>query len=79
MYERINNILKEEKYKITILENKINIINYKRLITIDSDIITILVDSKMFKIKGSNLIPIKILDNEILIKGNIKSIEVINE
>lgn len=79
MLKKINNYINDNNFKLSLYNNKLNIVNYKKLLSLEENYISILLEKKKLIIKGSNLFLIKILDNELLIKGNIKSIEVIDE
>ena len=65
----------EEEFKITILNNKINIVNYTSLGTFDDSTININYNNGSIIIKGSNLVVSRLMNNEILISGNINSLE----
>jgi len=56
----------------------LHIINYKKILSLDEEYISVITDNKKINIKGDKLIPQKLLDNEILIIGKIKNIEVVN-
>ena len=79
MFQKIDNYINSKEFQLNLYKNKINIINYKRLLSIEENYISVLTNKEKIIIKGTQLLLLKILDNELLIKGNIKSIEVINE
>lgn len=79
MLKEINNYINDNNFKLSLYKNKLNIVNYKKLLSLEENYISVLLEKKKIIIKGSNLLLIKILDNELLIKGNIKNIEVIDE
>ena len=79
MLKEINNYINDNNFKLSLYKNKLNIVNYKKLLSLEENYISVLLEKKKLIIKGSNLLLIKILDNELLIKGNIKNIEVIDE
>ena len=79
MLDRVKNYINDNDFKITIYENKVHIMNYKLLISIDKNYISLKSYNKKIKITGDKLIPKKLLDNEILLIGNINKIEVDNE
>ena len=62
-----------KEFKINIFKDKINIVNYSKINLITETEIKI--DS--ITIKGSDLTVIKMVDNEILIKGKITGINLI--
>ena len=75
----LNNFINDNTFRFTVYENMINIINYNKIISLEDNYISILSTNKKILIKGNNLVLKKLLDKEILIKGNISNIEVINE
>lgn len=79
MLNSLNNFINDKTFRFTVYENMINIINYNKIISLEDNYISILSTNKKILIKGNNLILKKLLDKEILIKGNISNIEVINE
>ena len=74
--DKINNYLEDSTYKIIVLNNTVNINNYIEILDFNSTIINIKHQKGITKVKGKNLVISKMLDNEILIIGNIKEIEV---
>ena len=72
----IKNYILEKDFKMILSNNYIDIINYLDIISIDDKNITIKSD-KNISIKGNNLSVSKLLDNEILIIGDIEKIELI--
>ena len=78
MFSRLSNYINNDKFSLTITDNILHIINYKRILSLDEEYISVITDNKKINIKGDKLIPQKLLDNEILIIGKIKKIEVVN-
>jgi len=79
MFNSISNYINDKEFRFTVYENKIHIINFKRIITLEDNYISLLSQNKKINIKGINLILTKLLDNELLIKGEISNIEVLND
>ena len=71
----IRSYVLENDLKITILNNKINIVNYKDIGHFDSNKIIVKTDIGDVIIKGSDLVVSKLLNSEILITGNFSNIE----
>ena len=78
MFNRLSNYINNDKFSLTITDNILHIINYKRILSLDEEYISVITDNKKINVKGDKLIPQKLLDNEILIIGKIKNIEVVN-
>ena len=79
MLDKLNNYINDKEFKFTVYENKIYVINFKRIITLEDNHISLLSQNKKLNINGMNLILEKLLDNEMIIKGNINKIEVTND
>lgn len=75
LVRKARNYLLDETFNMRILNNKIDICNYKNIGYLDNDLIIINYEDGQIKIKGENLVVSKLLDDEILISGNIKTIE----
>lgn len=71
VFDNIDKYLKCLDYKITILNNKINIDNYLEIIDFSPEIIKIRHKNGITIIKGKNLFVSKMVDNEVLIEGDI--------
>ena len=75
LVRRARNYLLDEMFNMRVLKNKIDICNYKSIGYLDNDLIIINYEDGEIKIKGENLVVSKLLDDEILISGDIKNIE----
>lgn len=75
LVRRARNYLLDETFNMKVLRNKIDICNYDEIGYLDSELIIINYIDGEIKIKGENLVVSKLLDDEILISGNIKNIE----
>jgi len=71
----IRSYILENDLKITILNNKINIVNYKDIGHFDSNKIVVKGVEKDIIVKGNDLVVSKLLNDEILITGNFNNIE----
>ena len=65
----------ESELKITILENRVDIVNYTEIGHFDSNKIIVIHDKGNIVINGNNLVVSKLLMDEVLISGTIKNIE----
>lgn len=74
-FNNMRSILMENKFKINYYNQLLNIVNYDSIGVFDSDKIVVNYDQGTLLIKGNNLFISKLLDDEILIEGIIKSIE----
>ena len=71
----IRSYILENDLKITIINNKINIVNYIDIGHFDSNKIIVKTDSKDIIVKGNDLVVSKLMNKEILITGDFKMIE----
>ena len=67
--------LLEEELKINLFYNRVNIINYLGIDHFDNNIVIIRHNNGYINIKGEKLVVTKLLNNELLIEGNIKSVD----
>lgn len=76
LFNKLNNYINDSEYRVIVGNNYVNIVNYIKIIDFTSSVIR--VENKYGKtiVNGSNLVISKMLDDEILIVGNIKSINV---
>ncbi len=75
MFKEIKTFVLEDKFKLTFIDGKINIVNYSLIPQFDSNKIMIEVDDITVLIKGDSLVISKLLNDEVLIEGKIKNIE----
>ena len=71
----IRSYILEDEFKITIVNNKVNIVNYSDIGIIDTNKVVVKYDSGSVSVKGNNLVLSKLMNNEILISGDIYSID----
>ena len=79
MLDRLNNYIDDKKFKLIYEDNLIDIINYTRLITIENNYVSLYINNKKIIIEGKELILKKLLDNELLLNGEVTSLEVVND
>ena len=79
MLDKLYNFIDDNEFRFTVYENKIHIINYKRIISLENDYISLKSNNKKIAIFGNNLSLNKLLNNEMLISGIITKIEVNND
>lgn len=79
MLKRIYEYVKDEEFRFTVYNNRIHIINYKKIDCLSSDYILVHCEDRMISIKGKNLVLNRLLEQEVLILGLVNTIEVIYE
>ena len=75
IFNNVRNFINNNSFKIVIYDNLIDIINYEKIIDINLNNIKIK-SNKVINIIGKDLSIIKMFDNELLIKGIIKDINI---
>lgn len=69
------NYLLETNFSMTVRKNNISILNYTRIGTFSSEEVNIYYEKELIKIKGKGLSINRLMCDEVLITGDIKSIE----
>jgi len=72
----IVNYIKDNEFRMNISENKINIVNYLELLSMGEERVSLATQLGRIVIKGKKLSVKKLLNKEVLIVGNIQSIEI---
>ena len=75
---KLNNIrsyILEEEFKLILKKNKLNIINYIEIIDFSDSVVKVKYVDGILIVNGNNLRVKKILNDEILIEGNISILE----
>lgn len=70
----IDNLVSDREFVITYQKGKIDIVNYDQIMDFSSYVVSVKRDGKIYKIEGSNLVITKMMEEEILIEGNIENI-----
>ena len=74
-YNRIKNYIEDNEFHFDIFLNRIHIVNYTKIMSLsDTRIIISFLDKKV-TFTGNKLSLIKMLDDELLIKGNLQKVE----
>ena len=76
MLKNVYEYIKDEEFRFTVYKNKIHVINYKKIITLKNDFISIMGDFNI-NISGNNLVLKRLMDKELLIIGTIYNVEVL--
>ena len=72
---RVRDFINPSNFEMNYVNNKLNVVNYDEIVLLTEEKIILLKDKKTISIKGKNLSLLKLLDQEILVNGNIKTIE----
>lgn len=77
--ENIIDFLYDKENSIIIYENNFHVFNYEKLEKISEQELIIIFKNKKLHLSGSNLILKRMTNNELLINGNFKKVEFLNE
>lgn len=75
IFDRLNNYINENNFKITIGINYVNVVNYTLVLDFNSNLVSIKHNNGIVDISGTNLVVNKMLKDEILVTGNIENIK----
>ncbi len=67
--------VRDDEFRMIVLENKIDIINYLELLSMNEERISVSISSGRIVIRGNDLSVKKLLNKEIMIVGKILNIE----
>ena len=73
--DKFRTYLKEDEFRITILKNKVNVVSHESIGHFDSNKVMIRYTDGTLIINGENLVVSKLLNDEVLVTGVIKSVE----
>lgn len=73
--DELRNYIIESNFKMTLIDNNIDILNYNSIEHFDSSKVIVKYEKGTIVISGKNLVVSKLLDDEILINGLINNIE----
>ena len=75
MIKRLERYIKDTEFRLTLFKDRLYAINYKKIISLGNDRISLDVNDGRIVIKGENLTLKKLLEKEVLVSGKIHSIE----
>ena len=76
MLRKIKEYINDNEFRLTVFTDRIYVMNYLKIISLEDERISFLTDKGRVIIKGENLCLNKLLDDEILIIGIVSNIEV---
>lgn len=76
MLNKIKEYINDNEFRFTIFSDRIHIINFLKILSLEEERISFLTEKGRFIIKGKGLSLHKLLEDEVLISGDISSIEV---
>lgn len=75
IYDALTNYLYDKEYYVALFDDKLYVYKYKELSFLATDKIVIQFDAFVLKVKGNNLIIVKMNKDEFMIQGQINDIE----
>lgn len=75
-FSQIKNYIEDKEFHLDIYENKIHIANYTKIVSLGTEKIIVLVPHKKIILFGQKFSLSKLLDDEVLIEGNLSSLEI---
>lgn len=75
MLDNLRGYINDNSWRINIYDKKVNIVNYVDIIILEDNRISVKYQNGIIIIRGNNLSVNKLLENEMLVTGDIKSIE----
>ena len=75
MLKSLNKYIKNNEFSVNILDNLVDINNFIDIIVLESNKIVLSIPKGILRIYGNDLTIKRLLDHEILINGNIYSLE----
>lgn len=76
MLNKIKDYIKDDEFRLTVFHDRVYVINYIEIISLEEERISFLSPYGRIIVKGKNLSLNKLLDKEVLVGGSVISIEV---
>lgn len=75
MFDIIRSYFKDEKYYVVLFNDGIYIKNYNNILSLTDNEVLVNINASIYKIKGKNFILSKTVGHELVVNGNIESID----
>ena len=75
LFNCLDRYLVDREYKVTLSKGRAHIINYLEIVDFSSDRVVVKYDGGKTTLLGTNLVVSKMLEDELIITGNLQSIE----
>lgn len=75
MIKKLRNYLLEEDFALHVFPNKINVVNYQAIDHFDNNQVILRYRDGLLIVKGEHLVVSKLMQDEVLVEGKIKSVE----
>lgn len=74
LFNYLDRCITDDEFRVIVIDDQVNVINYVEVLDFSSREVAIVYEKGIVIIKGNDLVVSKMLDDELLIKGKIKSI-----
>ena len=74
--DRLDNYLYDREYKIIVKDGSVNIVNYDEIVDFTLTKISVRYKNKIIIVEGHDLTISKMIDNEVLVVGNIEVVRI---
>lgn len=74
-YNRIKNYIEDNEFHFDIFIDHVYIANYEKILSLSDTRVSFIVKNKKITLTGNKLSLIKMLDDELLIQGNLTKVE----
>ncbi len=75
LFDKLDRYLIDNNHKVTIEKNRVHIINYIEIVDFSSDRVKLKYSDGLIILLGKDLVVSKMLEDELLIMGKLRSIE----
>ena len=79
MLSKIKDYILDDEFRLVLLEDRVLVINFKRLISLEEDKVSFVTNYGKIVLTGKKFLLSRLLDKEILIGGSIERIDVFYE
>ncbi len=76
MRDKVRNYFDDLEFRFTVYSDRLHIINYTKILSLETDRVSIILNNKRIIFKGNNFVLNKLLDDEVLIYGEVNGVEV---
>lgn len=76
MKDKINRYFNDTEFRYTVFLNRLHIINYQKIVTLENNRISVLIGNRRIVFNGNNFILEKLMDHEVSIQGVVLGVEV---
>ena len=76
LFNYLDRYMVDDLFRVVITNGCVDIVNYDEIIDFSSKEVSVKYDRGVVVVKGDDLVVSKMMDDEVLIKGNVKSVNI---